>query len=186
MEIKSKSISSFSELGNIDWKKTLPFKNRTVIRMLTISTGTFTTFDMADAAIRGAVKSEGDLAVFAKNFILRVNFVGIGRFAIAVWSDVSMGVKRSKIRNERMDLMSRAIMLLNAKVYYNVSGMWIAAENTRESIEIVERTMIQAIAFFKESSNDISNNISEIDRLLPNVQKKNPVLIEEMDDLLNW
>jgi hypothetical protein len=37
MEIKANEIKRIGDLGKIDWKKTLPFKNRTIVRMLTIS-----------------------------------------------------------------------------------------------------------------------------------------------------
>ncbi len=92
-EIKSKDIRSFDEMSRVDWKATLPFKNRTIVRMLTISTGTFMAFDLIDAAIRSAAKSGGNAAVFAKEFILKVNFVGVGRFAIAAGTDIGMGIK---------------------------------------------------------------------------------------------
>jgi hypothetical protein len=63
--------------------------------MLTIATGTFTLVDLTDAAIRGALKSGGNAALFAKEFVLRVNFVGVGRFAVAAATDIAMGVNRS-------------------------------------------------------------------------------------------
>jgi len=78
----------------IEWKNTLPFKNRTIVRMMTISTGTFTVVDLADAAIRSAIKSGGVNPTFLSNFILRVNFVGVGRFAIACGTDVKMGTNK--------------------------------------------------------------------------------------------
>ena len=60
--------------------------------MLTIATGTFTAIDLADAAIRSAIKSGGEPMTFLKNFVLLVNFVGVGRFAIAIGQDTLMGV----------------------------------------------------------------------------------------------
>lgn len=87
LEIKEKQ--SFEK---IEWKKTMPWKNRTIARMLTIATGIFTLIDLGDAAIRGSIKSGGNPAMFAKEFVLHVNFVGVGRFAIAVGTDVSMGI----------------------------------------------------------------------------------------------
>src|SRR5690606_40294205 len=62
--------------------------------ILTIATGTFTAVDLADAAIRAGMKSGGNLATFGVQLVLRVNFIGIGRFAFAVYSDVSMGAQR--------------------------------------------------------------------------------------------
>ena len=59
MEIKKQKVDSLRDFNRINWNNVLPFKNRTVIRMLTIATGTFTAIDMADAAIQSAVKSGG-------------------------------------------------------------------------------------------------------------------------------
>lgn len=73
----------------IDWKKVLPIRNRTIVRMMTISIGTMEVVDLVDAAAR----SGGALPVF----VLRVNFVGIGRFAIAGTSDIMMGVKKERL-----------------------------------------------------------------------------------------
>ena len=90
--IQRKEKGSWSE---VDLRIALPWKNRTINRMLTIAHGTFTAVDLADAAIRGAINSGGQWAVFAKEFLLRVNVVGLGRFAVAVYIDAHMGVQRS-------------------------------------------------------------------------------------------
>ena len=52
---------------------------------------------MADAAIRGATKVGAEPVTFAKCFILRVNFVGIGRFTLAVGVDVFMGIRKGRL-----------------------------------------------------------------------------------------
>lgn len=88
-----------SVLNEIQWKKTLPFRNRTIARMLTISTGTMEVVDLADATIHAAVKSAGNSVAFASQFVLRVNFVGVGRFAIASATDVAMGGKKMRYEN---------------------------------------------------------------------------------------
>lgn len=92
VELKEKK-----DINSIAWKQVLPFKNRTIVRMLTISTGTMEVLDMADAAIRAASKSGGNAAGFASQFVLRINFVGIGRFAIAASTDVAMGIKKNRL-----------------------------------------------------------------------------------------
>ena len=84
-------------LFELEWKKLLPMNNRTIVRMITIASGVFTVFDLADAGIRAGVKSGGELVTFAKYFILRVNFVGIGRFTIAVGVDVYMGIRKGRL-----------------------------------------------------------------------------------------
>lgn len=81
---------------DIEWKPLLPANNRTIVRMLTISTGTLTAIDLADAAVRAAVDSKGAAPAFLPCFILRVNFVGIGRTSIAIGSDAIMGIQKGR------------------------------------------------------------------------------------------
>lgn len=84
-------------IENIDFKKIIPLNNRTIVRMITISSGTFSAIDLADAAIRGAVKSGGNIEKFGRQFILRVNFVGVGRFAMAVGVDLFMESRKGRL-----------------------------------------------------------------------------------------
>lgn len=109
-EIKHNNVKNLLNLKNINWKNTLPFKNRTVVRMFTISTSTFMAFDIANAAIR----SGG----FNTSCILRINFVGIGRFAVAVGTDIGMGIKKNKKEKELSEALSEYIKLTNIKIYY--------------------------------------------------------------------
>ena len=85
-----------NELKDIRWKNIVPFYNRTIIRMITISTATMEAIDLADAAVRAAQKSGGTLPGFAAQFVLRINFVGIGRMAIACTTDATMGLKKTR------------------------------------------------------------------------------------------
>ena len=74
MEIKINDVQQVSDLKHISWENTLPFKNRTVIRMLTIATGTMTAIDLADAAIEAAIKSGGINPAFVPNMLVKVKF----------------------------------------------------------------------------------------------------------------
>lgn len=112
-EIKSSHVHSFEDLKELDYEKMLPFNNRTIVRMLTIASGTFVAVDCTDAAIRSAVKSWGNSALFVKGFFVRVNIVGVGRFAIACTFDVKMGVER------RIDVRKRE-KVYNA-IYHNTA-----------------------------------------------------------------
>lgn len=173
-------------IKDVDWKKTLPLKNRTIARMLTISTGTFTLIDLADATIRGAIKSGGNLALFAKEFILRVNFIGVGRFAIAVGVDISMGIQREKRRNERIVIMNQQLHLMNAKIFYLQGSMWKAAMSTAEAIEevkvIMEKTAVYAIETWEENTKSMEN----VGKSIVGIKKHNPELINDITEILKW
>lgn len=174
-------------MGQIDWQKTLPAGNRTIVRMLTISTGTFTAIDLADAAVRSAVKSGGVAApAFLANMVLRVNFVGIGRFVVALGTDVGMGIRRSRLRNERMRLHTELIALSSAKVFYRQADMWIAAESAGAAIEKAYDMMEKTTAFWMDSMREMEENLDKIGRYASEAGKKNAGLLEEIEDILTW
>lgn len=154
--------------------------------MITISMGTFCAIDLTDASIRAAVKSGGNPAMFMTNVILRVNFVGIGRFAIAIGTEVSMEYKKGKLENERMAFMNKNIMLSNAKVFYKQADVWIELEKTQKSFEELMYVANQAIYFYIESWNEIEEKMEAIDGYIEDIRETNPDLKMEMLDLLEW
>lgn len=181
--IQFKEKKNFKE---IEWKKVLPFNNGTIVRMMTIATGTFTIMDMADAGIRAAIKSGGiNGATFLTNFVLRVNFVGIGRFALACITDIKMGFKKSCLRNERLEVYSKVIFLHNAKVFYKQADMWISAENAFISIKKSYELISLTSTYFVNSWNDIQKQMENIAHYLPQIEQFNPKLIEDMKNTLS-
>lgn len=186
-ELQTHHVEKFKDLQEIDWKKTLPFKNRTVVRMMTIASGTFTAIDMADAAIHSAVKSGGITSpVFATNMVLRVNFIGVGRFGIALGVDVGMGVKRARTRNERIRLYEEQIALTDAKVFYKQANMWIAAESAGEAVEVAYQKIGATTEFWICAMNEMTNNLARIGQYLPGIEKNNPEIIEDIQSILEW
>ena len=185
---------------DVDWNAVIPFNNRTIARMMTIATGTFTAIDMADAAIHGAAESGGTPAGFAKGFIVRVNFVGIGRFAVAVGTDVGMGIKREKLRNERMKVMAEQLALLNVKLYYQNAvlfvedeemftaqkQMWIAARNTVETLDMAYKAAEESMVIFVACLKDISDDLERIGTYKEGIEEHNPGLKDDINDILKW
>lgn len=64
------------------WQRGEPFSNPTVKRMLTIAHGTFCLVDIGDAVGRSFVVGGGTFN--AVEFVLRLNVVGVGRFALSL------------------------------------------------------------------------------------------------------
>ncbi len=132
-------------LKKVVWKNVIPYGNRTIVRMMTIATGTFTAVDLADAGIRAVVKSGGFNPATLGNFIVNVNFVGIGSFAIAVVSDTSMGIKKSSQENKRLALMGDQLKLMNVKVSYQRADMWESAKDAGEAINKAYQLVVPAV-----------------------------------------
>ncbi len=171
----------------INWENVIPFRNRTIVRMLTISSGTFTAIDLTDAAIRSTIEAGPPTTpAFWSKFVLMVNFVGIGRFAIAVGTDVGMGVKRQKLIKERMQYRSENGMLQTAKLFYMHEGMWIQAIDTEKAINDLCNTAEKSMLYFVESCNQISESIENLGNYAIDAEKNNPGLIDEMKDILEW
>lgn len=200
LELKANNVKKIQELKNINWERTLPFKNRTVVRMLTISTGTMTAIDIADAAIESAVKSKGLSSEFLRNMIVKVNFVGIGRFAIAVGSDVGMGIKRSRLRNERIRIVNQQLTLLNAKVFFSQAEfnyaladafdeqkqVWYAAEDAVATLEEAYKTTEKAIVLYFDEMKMMQESMQNISKYQKGINQHNPDLLKNLDDIFKW
>lgn len=87
-EISALKIASLKDLRRIDPQDVLPFRNHAIARMSTVSCGVFSAVDLSDAAIRAAIASRGSKEKFLAEFIVRVNFVGLGTFAVACVLDI--------------------------------------------------------------------------------------------------
>lgn len=168
---------------NYEWQKTLPFNNRTIVRMLSISHGTFVAFDMADAAIRTAISGQYvDVATFLSKMALRVNFVGIGRFTIAIATDLYMGFKRNIKIHERMYLHSQMLHLYEAKIFYIQENMWIEAKKSEIATLEMYETVQKAVLFFSQAMQNIKNSVNSFDA--GKIKIHNPGLSEELINML--
>ena len=88
MEMKENRVVCFADMKMIDWDTVKPLNNPTIARMLTISTGVFTVLDIGEA-------------IATQKYWMSINYVGIGRFAVAISSDVSWGLKARDVKKIR-------------------------------------------------------------------------------------
>lgn len=168
----------------IEWRKTLPFNNRTIVRMMTVATGTFTAVDLADAAIRGALNSGGEPAAFMTGFLLRVNFVGVGRFAIAVFSDLRMGAKLGGAHWKKIVVQNEKLHLLNAKLFYKSAEMWMEAEKTEKAMQDLYRTAEKSLSQWVVYCSEIKEDLENISTYTSGIDARNPGLRNQLLDEL--
>lgn len=179
-------------LAGIDWQQVIPFNNRTIARMLTIATGTFVAVDAADAAIR----SGG----FNAACLLRINFVGIGRFAVALGTDIGMGIKRNRLLNERIHVMSQQLALYNAKVYYKCAqihyaemdmleaetDMWLEAADTETALQNTYELAEASVVYVSGAIAQINSNLAQISTYRDDIEKLNPGLNKRLVRILKY
>lgn len=95
-EYSAKAISSILDLARIDPNRILPFNNRCITRMITLSTGTFSIIDSADAFVRAKVSSSNNDKMLLANVLLCVNFIGVGTFALSIKNEMKYTIHDAK------------------------------------------------------------------------------------------
>lgn len=190
----SRELKRTGDVRAVEWEKVLPVHNRTIVRMVTIATGTFATADLLDAAIRSVAKARGKISAALPMFLLRVNFVGLGRFVVAVVNDVRMGFQENKLLNEQTYLLFKQLYLKDAKIYYRHAemfyqevrvhetekDMWIAARDADEAIANAETEMAAMRQLFMQSWQDRECALKQIGTYTSGLEKHNPRLIDDM------
>ena len=83
--MKENNIRTIDDMKKIDWKLVKPSNNPTINRMLTISSGVFSAVDIGEAIV-------------TQKYFLAINLVGVGRFAFAICSDLSWGLKARNVK----------------------------------------------------------------------------------------
>lgn len=156
-ECGDKNTRSFSDLSLLNYENIFPFKNRTVTRMLSISISTFTVVDLTDAAIRSAASP-----LFWKDFVLHVNFVGIGRFAIAIGSEIRMGMNKRALESKRMELLLKQIDTQNLEISYWQNERWQKIEEADKAFEDCKRRILYAEKRFGDICLEINNDLDSI------------------------
>lgn len=127
LELKEKQIMSVSDLRRIDWSAIKPANNPTIARMLLVATGVFTTIDIGDA-------------VAQQKYWVSINYVGVGRFAIAIGEDVSWGLKARKVNEIKKmyeNIRKNTFRLEDKRIYERI-GSGMSAEKLGLTLEETE------------------------------------------------
>ncbi|MEE0150891.1 MAG: hypothetical protein UEP75_06450 [Collinsella sp.] len=86
-ELERCEASKVSGLRKLKASHFMPYNSRALTRMVTVSSTSFVLANLATAAVRAGIECEGNKVVFAKKFFLRINYVGVGRLAVALHAD---------------------------------------------------------------------------------------------------
>lgn len=84
IEMKKKTINNLDDFKEIDWDNVKPVNSPIISRMLSISSGVFSTLDIGQA-------------IASKKWIA-INYIGVGRFAIALTDDMKWCLKKRDIK----------------------------------------------------------------------------------------
>ena len=180
-----KYVHSISDLKKIEWENTLPIKNPTIVRMLLISNATFVAIDLADASIRAAISSSGDLAKLLRQLALRVNFVGIGRVTIALGYEAMLNGERNKVDARLDELKTRMTLLKASKVYYSIGQSWQLVFDAEQAIDKLSSSITDLIQQYDESMNNGSRMMASINQNAEGFISHNSDTAKAIIDLLD-
>lgn len=180
VEYKSKKT-----ISEINWRLIKSSGNKTLARMLTISTGVFEAVDLLDALVEGAIHSKANWAEFGRQVVMRLNFVGIGRFTIALGTDTFMELCKGNESKERMLLKAESLYLLDAKLYYGDKLMWSAIQDTNQSVDALYDTIQQISIQIEEDLHATQKSMQEIQSSdIESIEKHNKGLTDAISDIL--
>ena len=113
LALKSLNCSSIGDirLKDIDWDSVKPFDNPTITRMLTISSAVFSTVDITEAVI-------------SQKYFVSVNYVGVGRFAVAIGSEITNYLKVRNVKRIKQmyeDIRRNTFTETDNNVYNRIS-----------------------------------------------------------------
>lgn len=157
---------SFSAL----WTFCEPFSNASVKRMLTVAHGTFCLIDVGDATLHGFISGGGTFDV--KEFFMRLNIAGVGRFTISLYGEGNRAVKRYSLKKEIVEIEKRQQILDDyieglrylSQVYDDQSLLLFIQEFEESSLFIQAFDKSVSLAEKRNvSENNILTNKSDID-----------------------
>lgn len=143
IEMRANNVHSFSGMKNIDWAKVKPTDNPTIARMLTISTGVFTTLDIGEAVI-------------SQKYWVSVNYIGVGRFAVAIGEDVSWCLKARKVKKIKQmyeDIKRFSFSQSDKKIYERIGS---DMDIDKLGLTIEQTEILYNLEYYK-TLNDIQN-----------------------------
>ncbi len=147
-EIKNNPIKSFDDIKGLDWNTIKPFGNPTITRMLTVATGVFTAVDLS-------------AAVATKKYFVSVNYVGIGRFTVALGSEM---VNYLKVRDVRLikemyeRIEKNTYTSIDEKIYERLGD---AMDVEKFGLTLEQTEILYNLELYK-TINDINNTISPV------------------------
>ncbi len=97
----ARELAAHEDVAEIDWDGVVPFGNRTIDRMITVASMTFTTADTANAAIHAATESAGNAVLFSGVFVKRYNYIGFGRVAVAIYREIAAESAETELLYEK-------------------------------------------------------------------------------------
>ena len=141
--LKENKIYSIKDFKDLDWKVIVPFNNPTISRMLLVATAVFTTIDVTEAVI-------------TEKYYVSVNYVGVGRFTVALGTETINYLKVRDVKRIK-DMYEKIQRNTYSKTDDNIYGRLNETMNVGKFGLTVEQTEILYNIELQKTLNDIEH-----------------------------
>ena len=147
MEMQTRNVQTLMNIKKIELANVVPTNNPTISRMLLIATGVFITLDIGEAVI-------------SQKYWVAVNYIGVGRFAVAFSEDVGWCLKTrniKKIKQMYENIKQFAFLVEDNNIYKRIGDDMNNSINMDKFCLTMEQTeILYNIDYFK-TLNDLRN-----------------------------
>lgn len=143
MVMKENHVSCLADMEKIDWSFAKQADNPTIARMLTVSMVVFTALDIGEA-------------IATQKYWVSINYVGVGRFAVAIGSDVSWGLKARNVKRVRdmyENIKQQTFRKADADIYKRI-GEDMDIQMDKLGLSLEQTKILYNIEYYK-TLNDI-------------------------------
>lgn len=148
IELKRRPVHAFSDIKDLPWEEVKPFGNPIITRMLTIATGVFTAIDITDAVV-------------SQKYFVSVNYIGVGRFTVALGEEM---VQYLKVRNVKLirDMYERIDANTYKKTDNNIyERLGDAMDFDKFGLTLEQTEILYNLEFYK-TINEVNNTTAPI------------------------
>lgn len=182
-----RQIKERYSLSLVSYRELMPYKDSTLSRMMSVSLGVFAAANVTANAVRSAAKGGAFyLPKFIFDMALKVNIVGVGRFAVNLKSDLDVKAEREELRDERIRLCGELLSQNNARVYYRQAGMWKSAEDTVKTLSEASLAAEMAVRLYEKSINEMTEDLESAGAVISRLEKNEKGFLNELDEILKY
>lgn len=160
LAMKENCVSGIADMKRIDWNSVKPINNPTIARMLTVSTGVFTAIDIGEA-------------IATQKYWVSINYVGIGRFAVAIGSDVSWGLKARNVKKVRAlyeNIKRQTFQKADANMYKRI-GADMDLQMDKFGLSLEQTEILYNLEYYKTLNDIERTNIPMVGEAIKELKK---------------
>lgn len=149
-ELKSIVITCLDDFSLIDWRSVVPTKNPTLLRMLTVSSTVLTTVDIAEAIVK-------------EKYWVAINYVGVGRFAVAVGQETASALKVRDLKRIK-GAYEKIALYIHIATDENINERFGESSAMEKMSLNLEQTEILYNLEYQKTLNDISKTSAVVNK----------------------